>query len=291
VNTEGIIVVGMHRSGTSAMTGALRRLGLTAGDESALIGASPHNPSGHHEILELVIQNELFLRQLGGTWFAPPPFSRESLVDLAGTELRAPAAQQFRKHLTDVPWVWKDPRLSLLLPFWRSVLDDGMGAIIMVRAPQHVARSLRERSAIDAELAFALWEHYNRAAVAGATGMPAYIVDYDDLVGDPPRILARVGSFLDDVGASPTAPDLDAAADVVTGHQRAGRRSMSEPVTVPSNVDKLYQALHAARGEMTDGLDKALPDPSAGLDRLFEEARQRGYEAMRTRRGTEQPSS
>ena len=53
----GVLVVGMHRSGTSALAGALSAIGLTVGDQhpfDALTaklerGGQPGGPGAHHE--------------------------------------------------------------------------------------------------------------------------------------------------------------------------------------------------------------------------------------------------
>jgi hypothetical protein len=280
----GVVVVGMHRSGTSAMTAALRQLGLTAGSDEALIGASRYNPSGHHEIRELVISNELLLQHFGGTWFAPPPYSPQMLEGAARTSLGSTSRARFREQLPVEPWVWKDPRVCLLLPFWRVLLDDNLAAVMIVRAPQDVAQSLRVRNGINRTLGMALWEHYNRAAVHGLSGLPTFVVHYEDLMNDARTTVAATAAFLGEIGAGSTAPDLRAAAACVSDDRPLGSRTVFDGEAVPSGVEQLHHALLDARGTMPDDLARALPGATPGLDHVFDEARRRGYEAFAARR-------
>ena len=68
----GVLVLGMHRSGTSALTRVLNLLGLDAGRD-VLMGASESNPTGHWEVERLTSFNDRLLDELGGRWNAPPP--------------------------------------------------------------------------------------------------------------------------------------------------------------------------------------------------------------------------
>ena len=67
----GVLVLGMHRSGTSALTRVLNLLGLDAGRD-VLMGASESNPTGHWEVERLTSFNDRLLDDRGGRWSAPP---------------------------------------------------------------------------------------------------------------------------------------------------------------------------------------------------------------------------
>ena len=67
-----VVVVGMHRSGTSAMAGALAELGLALPDETDLITAGPANERGYWELRRFVTFNDRVLEYLNGNWFMPP---------------------------------------------------------------------------------------------------------------------------------------------------------------------------------------------------------------------------
>src|SRR6202023_3289832 len=109
VSTEatGVLVLGMHRSGTSAATRLINMLGpATCRADDILRGA--WNPSGHYESRTLVrLDNEL-LGQMGRTWWYPPPTGEEYLA-LAGRikTSKAKARRVFRRVHPGRPWVWK----------------------------------------------------------------------------------------------------------------------------------------------------------------------------------------
>jgi len=120
----GVFVLGMHRSGTSAVTRAINAFGVPLGNEADVMPPAPDNPEGFAESLALVDCNERLLRLLGSRWDAPPAL-------LPGWEHRSPVAierdraeRTFRVVYAGEHWVWKDPRTCLTLPFWRRVLPE-----------------------------------------------------------------------------------------------------------------------------------------------------------------------
>ena len=67
-----VLVTGMHRGGTSAISKVLEGLGLDAGSQEGLIGATDSNRHGHYEVREIVDLNEEILENLEGSWLSPP---------------------------------------------------------------------------------------------------------------------------------------------------------------------------------------------------------------------------
>ena len=143
--TEGltrmpVCIAGMHRSGTSMVASLLRGAGLYLGEEADLLPPAEGNPDGYFENRKFVDLNEELLARLGGTYFRPPDFAHgwteaavSALGDRAGAVLRGFAGRE--------PWGWKDPRNSLTLPFWTSLMDD-VRTVICLRHPWDVADSL-----------------------------------------------------------------------------------------------------------------------------------------------------
>src|SRR5262245_47225513 len=110
----------MHRSGTSALTRVLNLLGLDLGT-GELMGPVESNAAGHWEAQPFVELNSELLVELGGQWDAPPETTPDQVAALGAGSLGARARQLVVEHLPPRGWVWKDPRASLLLPFWRRV--------------------------------------------------------------------------------------------------------------------------------------------------------------------------
>jgi hypothetical protein len=177
----GVLVLGMHRSGTSAVTAALAALGVPLCPPEERLAARPENAEGFHESRALTTFNEGLLGLLGGSWDAPPviPTGPGLLAAMA------PAAELFSQVHPTPTWVWKDPRLCLLAPVWLPVLPGDIRIVLVVRDPLAVARSLGRRDGMPKRQCLALWEHYTSSAISATAGRPALIVDYATVVRRP----------------------------------------------------------------------------------------------------------
>ena len=197
-NAPAVLVVGMHRSGTSAMTSALGALGLVLPRPEDEMGPRRGNDRGHFESLSLVEQSDDLLRRLGGAWDDPPPMPPDPISsdELRGVAERA--AEAFRLAFDDPTRAvcWKDPRTALLLPFWRQVIDRPLAVVFCVRHPLEVARSLERRDALELPVGLALWERYQYRALAGLSGLPVYVTAFADALEEPDEWRRDVRSWL-----------------------------------------------------------------------------------------------
>lgn len=185
------LVVGMHRSGTSAATRVLNLLGPSLGDEDALMQAKPDNVTGFWEVRKVAGRNERLLNLYGGTWDAPPVLPDGWQDDDRLTSWR----RRLREELAVVvdgseSVAIKDPRMSLTLPAWTAAAPAA-GVLLPIRHPYGVAQSLQRRNGIDAERAAYLWLRYNAAAVANSEVAPV-VVDYPELLADPVAVAERM---------------------------------------------------------------------------------------------------
>jgi hypothetical protein len=212
--TRGVLVIGMHRSGTSVATQAIARLGLSTCIADDLLGPSPGNARGHWESRSLMSFNESLLTRLGGGgWWCPPADGR----GLRALDNRLDEARHrfLAVHPAD-GWVWKDPRNSVLLPFWRRALDQRPAVLLMLRHPLDIARSLHQRDRLSLEWSIALWERYLRAALTGCDGLQVLVSSYDRLVADPRAWGSDVADLLDGAGLTNGRPiDSETVADCV----------------------------------------------------------------------------
>ncbi len=194
-----VVVVGMHRSGTSAVTGALGALGLQMPRPGDRMAWHESNPD-HWESLSLALHDEHLLQGLGGGWDAPPDLPRHwvhSAAVLGGTRSGAVLAQAYPEP---GPAALKDPRICLLLPHWRTVLPAPPTALLVWRDPLDVARSLQQRNGLPLASGLALWERYNRSALQGLAGVDTYVTSYEETVADP---AGSVAAWADWLGALP----------------------------------------------------------------------------------------
>ncbi|MBN8728303.1 MAG: glycosyltransferase [Xanthomonadales bacterium] len=174
-----VVVLGMHRSGTSGVAGLLARIGAWPGPEEELL-VGPDNPKGHYESAPL---HGACLRRLaaaGGDWRNPPASAPPAAVDAFRRDV-ATLLERFEPHR---PWFIKEPRLCLLARELLPLLTRPV-FVLVVREPGAVARSLARRDGFAESEALALWERYNREAFAASRGWPRVLVDYDRLVADP----------------------------------------------------------------------------------------------------------
>lgn len=195
-----LAILGMHRSGTSAVTRIVNFLGVYLGEEEDLLEPAPDNPSGFWERRDVLDLHERLLCHLGTSWAAqrrlPLGWHRHPSVTPFREELVALVRDRFP---SDRPWAWKDPRASILLPIWRDALaDSGTDAfcILVVRHPREVAGSLMRRDGIEAGQAVGTWLHYNLAMLWNTRGMRRAVISWERLIRDWPRQIGRCSEQL-----------------------------------------------------------------------------------------------
>jgi GT2 family glycosyltransferase len=192
-----VLVVGMHRSGTSAVASALQSLGLDLPRHDDLLGRRYGNEYGHFESLVLLEEGDDLLRRLGGSWDNPPadadPARPDELAPLVA-RARATFATAFPDRTR--PVCWKDPRATLLLPFWRQAIDRPLAAVVSLRHPLEVAQSLERRDAVALPMALALWECYTRRCLDGLRGLPVFVSEYSSALADQEIWRAQMTEWL-----------------------------------------------------------------------------------------------
>jgi hypothetical protein len=209
----GVVVLGMHRSGTSAVSRILNLLGADIGPRDDLL-TDYDNPAGHWESRALVACNDRILAAFGRSWDFPPRLAPGWENSERATSLLPDLSATFSSVYGSSPWVWKDPRTCLTLPLWRRVLGDGAVAVVVLRDPGAVVASVKRRDGIPSLYTVGLWQHYVRAAVAGAAGMPAVCVQFEDLVSSPGAGVERLASDLRALGIDLPGDPGTAAATV-----------------------------------------------------------------------------
>jgi len=200
-----IVVLGMHRSGTSSVAGMLARFGVHVGPADDLL-VGPDNPKGHYESGRL---HGACLRRLataGGEWRDPPSRAPAVAVDAFRREVGA-LIDEFDAQR---PWLIKEPRLCLLARELLPLLTRPV-FVHVVRDAQAVAASLAARDDMHGDAALALWERYTRDAFAASAGWPRVLVDYDSLCAEPLRVARALLDDLQALGVDDLAWPGDAA--------------------------------------------------------------------------------
>lgn len=146
-----VVVLGMHRSGTSLLTGTLQKAGLELGK---VVHSAPHNRKGNRESISIRTVHEDLLERAGGSWRQPLESVRWSPVHQA---LRDPIISRFQGQPL---WGVKDPRALFCLEGWLEVLPQ-MQLVGIVRHPESVVRSLQARNGFPLVEGLDLWWRYN----------------------------------------------------------------------------------------------------------------------------------
>jgi hypothetical protein len=218
---RSVLVLGMHRSGTSVVTRVINLLGPSLCREQDLYLA-PDNPTGHWESVSLVAFNERLLGAFGGVPAAPAAPEPGWEKHPAAVALYQEGLQVFKRAYPGPVWVWKDPRTCLTLPFWRRVLPEPMAAVFVHREPLQVARSMQRRDGFGKAHCIAQWERYARSALRDAAGMPLVTISFSDLMADPTAMVTRLAADLAGLGV-PVPGDVSRAAGFVAADVAVNR--------------------------------------------------------------------
>ncbi|WP_207796460.1 hypothetical protein [Pseudohalioglobus lutimaris] len=166
-----LCVLGMHRSGTSCLTGSLEEAGLFLGDRHTW---NPHNLKGNRENQQIVDINDRVLGAVDSAWDNPP----SGRVAWPQDELAA-ARVLFAAYAQHSPFGFKDPRTLLVLSGWQCLFPH-MQYVGIFRHPLAVAGSLHKRSGMPLAQGLNLWFAYNRRLLQEYRRAPLPILCFDD---------------------------------------------------------------------------------------------------------------
>jgi hypothetical protein len=246
---QAVVVLGMHRSGTSMLARLLVALGVDFG-KRLLTDEVPDNQIGYWEQADIVELQEAILDRLDRTWYGPNghlalPEGWRSRPDIV--PLLARLSDILTQELDQARGLWgfKDPRTARLLPFWQAQFTArGVQAltVLAVRHPAAVCGSLLARNSINGmtlDRAQRLWQIHNRDILLrlGDAG-PAAVVDYDGWFARPAAALAGLCSAL-----SLPAPEEAAVAPLIRADLR---HESADGLVVSSTLLRAYEALRDA---------------------------------------------
>jgi hypothetical protein len=220
-----IAVLGMHRSGTSALVGSLQQRGLFLGRHNK---RNRYNPRGNRENPDVMRLNEAVLRDSGGSWHAPPPEVEWKAARLEGAQA---ILGEYAAHPL---WGFKDPRTLLTVDGWLELVPD-LEFVGVFRHPARVARSLAGRAELPVEDPLGLWRRYNARLLELHSRAPFPLVCFDDDAATLERNMEAVADLLQLPGESTGEPFFTAEL----------RRMDDEPEEPAPPVRSLYDELRA----------------------------------------------
>lgn len=280
---RGVVVLGMHRSGTSAATRLINLLGVPLPAATDLLPAAFDNPRGHWESASLVTMNDRVLAARDCDWTCPARFEQGWENEPALVALVEEAARTFRRVVPTLQWVWKDPRNCLLLPFWIRALGAEPAVVLVLRHPLEIAASLGRRDGFDRAYCLALWERYMRVCLDSVSGLQVMATTYHELLADPLGWCERTRAFLDrsgvETGAVPPA-EVHEFIDARLRHSRSMAGTLGADPAVSGEQRDLAAALDRTVGVHDSFVAPALPSESASTEDLLGE-RRRALSALR----------
>ncbi len=254
-----ILIVGMHRSGTSLLGSLLPACGITM--PGPLIAGDTHNPEGYYERADITALQEQLLIDLERWWPSP-----RGMDPLPAGWLEQPRGQRALAELGAIlsterqhqsgPWAIKDPRSSLLLPLWkRACQQQGipLRLLLAVRDPAEVIVSVVQRdqayTGMDSWRAQRLWWHHNAEVLRHADDLPLQVVSYSHWF-EPQRALQQLAQL------NPTATAhqrQQALKTVKPEHRRSHRqqRPASRPVAALRRFHQRLEHTAMHPGETT----------------------------------------
>lgn len=264
-----VLVIGMHRSGTSLVAGALAHAGAYLGPETDLMPASADNAKGYWENIGFVDLNRKFLSALGAEWYDPPLLPADTLknpeIPALQSEARRMVAEEFEKHPL---WAGKDPRMTVLLPLWRPAIPKPR-FVVCVRNPLDVAGSLLKRDGISLEYAAALWHIYTLRALVDTEPSERVAVFYEEVMQDPLDSLAPAFSL---AGAKDRLSDpkiREAVAGFADPELKHNEHSLDDLLAHPKVLPETKRLYHALVCRDTPAIDQAVNEAPQTFESVF----------------------
>ena len=190
-----IVVVGMHRSGTSVLINILREAGCFVGEDDDLLQPNDANKMGYGERVDIVNINKKVLEFQELDWMSVNQFDTKKITPDQNNEVASEIEQVINKLDKHDAWAIKDPRLCITWPVWEPYLKDSL-IIICHRPPDEIARSLYARNNLPIALGYALWELYIKSLILNTAGHQRKIVNYHELIESPNEVVSDLMDWL-----------------------------------------------------------------------------------------------
>lgn len=252
--SRAILVLGMHRSGTSAAMRVINLLGANLGNE--LLPPAADNPLGFWEHRGVVSIHDELLAALGRSWHDLRALPDGWLASEAAAVARKQLVDLLQREFSGAPlWAVKDPRLCRLLPLWHLVLGDlniKAHAVFILRHPDEVARSLQARDGMPVEYTRLSWLEHMVEAELASRDLSRAVVGYDNLLRDWVGCMQRLA---DELALQWPVPIDAARTEVERFLSSDARHHKPENVqlVLPKLAERIYEAFRAkATGEGKD---------------------------------------
>lgn len=243
-----LLVLGMHRSGTSALT---RVLSLTGAALPAnVMGAALGNETGHWEPKLVQELNDELLKEVGSSWDDWRPVEFSGLAPHRRFHYKSAISKLLEGEYADARlFVLKEPRVCRLVPIYLDVLrelDVEARILIPFRNPIAVAGSLETRNGLHPQISELYWIRHVLDAERDTRGLTRTFLNYDSLVADWRATIGKLGAELDlDIDGSRlgTAHEIDNFLSPDLRHHKVSDRAVERSETVSDWAKKAFAAL------------------------------------------------
>ena len=244
VGKKAVLVLGMHRSGTSALTRVLGLSGMDMAEDLML--ANEANALGYWESVELATIHGDILNSLHSSW--------DDVLPIAEQSFQADSMEQYKILLTDYlvrefsgssRILIKDPRMCRLLPLWLDVLANlniQVNVVLIFRHPVEVAKSLYKRDGFSQQKSFLLWIRHVLDAEKYSRGLPRCFVNYAQLLTNPQQAVKSIANLDGIKGMKIDGNAIKAFVDTQYYHQRITKADLQSAVLSSWLLD-LYKVL------------------------------------------------
>jgi hypothetical protein len=256
---DAILVLGMHRSGTSLFTRVVSLMGADL--PSQLLPANSFNEMGYWESEELNRIHDELLASVSQAW--------DQLLKFPESWHKTEAAEPFRERLLEALrrdfqgsslFVIKDPRISVVAPLWLDILalfDARPRCVICVRNPMEVVSSLAQRNQFSPQKSMLLWLRYMLEAERHTRHLPRCFVSYDDVLKDWRGVVERITRSTGvhwPRAIEDAAPDIEGIVLEEKRHHRAVDGALEGDSSISVWIKKVYAAFLAASRDSESGL-------------------------------------
>jgi hypothetical protein len=196
IGAQALLMLGMHRSGTSALTRVFSLLGADL--PKNILGPHPTNEAGHWESLDLITIHDDLLATAGSQWDDWRAFNPDWIKSGIAEGYKQKLLGVLQNDFAGSPlFVVKDPRICRFVPLWLEVIER-FGAepyiVIPVRNPLEVAASLKGRDNIPPAKSYLLWLRHVLDAEQATRKLPRVVVTYNDLLNDWRSVVGAVAA-------------------------------------------------------------------------------------------------
>lgn len=268
-----LLVLGMHRSGTSAVSRIFNLFGARLPDR--LMGPSDSNLRGHWESAALSQIHDELLRAGGSCWDDAAAFRLSSISKTTLREFKERILRVLAEEYGPCPIaIVKDPRICRFVPFWLEILHEAglqVRVLLTIRNPMEVTRSLWTRDLLSIPYGYLLWARHVLEAERSSRGMQRAVIFYDEIMADwrasTAKVARQLGITLNVDTDSEIEADVFLAAELK--HHSFSIEDLKQDEMAPSFASTIYKSLLAFASNSVE-------DCYSMLDRLHSQIGEHG---------------